>query len=103
MAAVSISFGPEVPGSRKEVFGTITFDSSYPTGGEGFTPAEFGLNRLDWLQLTNGQGYVPLWDGSTSAPKVLMYRQGAAAGALAETPNTTDLSAITVRFRATGA
>ena len=44
MATASISFGPEVPGSRKESVGTITFDSSYPTGGEAFTPAEFGLN-----------------------------------------------------------
>ncbi len=103
MATVSIGFGPEVPGSRKEVLGTITFDSSYPTGGEEFTPAEFGLNRLDWLDLNNGQGYVPVWDGSTSAPKVLMYRQGASAGALVQTTNAADLSAITVRFRATGA
>ena len=105
MATVSIGFGPEVPGSRKEVLGTITFDSSYPTGGEEFTPAEFGLNRLDWLDLNNGQGYVPVWDGSTSAPKVLMYRQGASAGALTQTPNGTDLATpqITVRFRATGA
>lgn len=102
-ASVAISFGPEVPGSRKEVFGVITFDSSYATGGEAVTLAQLGVNRLDWLQVTAGAGYLPVWDGSSTTPKVLLYRQTAATGALVEVPNTTDVSTVTVRFRATGA
>ena len=102
-ASVAISFGPEVPGSRKEVFGVITFDSSYATGGEAVTLAQLGVNRLDWLQVTAGAGYLPVWDGSASTPKVLLYRQTAATGALVEVPSTTDVSTVTVRFRATGA
>jgi len=103
MATAAITFGPEVPGSRKESYGVITFDSSYPTGGEAFTPAEFGLSRLDFLQVSGATGYVAAWDGSTSAPKVLLYRQTAATGALVEVPDTTNVSTVTVRYRAVGA
>lgn len=105
MATAAITFGPEVPGSRKEAYGTITFDSSYPTGGEAFVPAEFGLNRLDFLMVSGANGYVATWDGSTSAPKVLLFRQTAATGALVEVPAATNLSSpvVTCRFHAVGA
>jgi len=33
----------------------------------------------------------------------LLYRQTAATGAFVQVPNTTDMSATTVRFKATGA
>ena len=102
-ASVSITVGPEVPGSRKEVFGVITFDSSYATGGEAVTLAQLGLSRLDWLMVNAGAGYLPVWDGSTTTPKVLLYRQTAATGAFVEVPSTTDMSAVTVRFKANGA
>lgn len=102
-ASVSIVTGPEVPGNRKMVSGVITLDSSYPTGGEAVTLAQLGLSRLDFLCLTAGVGYLPTWDGSVSAPKVLVYRQTAATGALAEVPNTTDMSTTTIRFLAYGA
>jgi hypothetical protein len=102
-ASVSITTGPEVPGSRKEVVGVITFDSSYATGGEEVTLAQLGLSRLDYLVVTAGIGYLPTWDGSLTTPKVLLYRQTAATGAFAEVPSTTDMSATTVRFLAIGA
>lgn len=102
-ASVSITTGPEVPGNRKMVSGVITLDSSYVTGGEAVTLAQLGLSRLDFLCLTAGIGYLPTWDGSTTAPKVLVYRQTAATGAFAEVPSTTDMSATTVRFLAYGA
>lgn len=102
-ASVSITTGPEVPGSRKEVVGVITFDSSYATGGEAVTLAELGLSRLDYLVVTAGIGYLPTWDGSLTTPKVLLYRQTAATGAFAEVPSETDMSATTVRFLAIGA
>lgn len=104
-ASVAITFGPEVPGSRKEVRGVITFDASYPTGGEAVALADLGLNRLDWLDVTTVNGNVPAWDGSTSAPKVKLYWVDTTTdGApLAEVPSTTDVSATTVRFTAIGA
>jgi hypothetical protein len=102
-ASVAISFGPDVPGSRRHSYGTITFDSSYDTGGEAITLAQLGLSRLDWLEVSSGTGYLAAWDGSTSTPKVLLYRQTAATGALVEVPSTTNVSTVTVKFRATGA
>jgi len=104
-ASVAITFGPEVPGSRKEVRGVVTFDSSYPTGGEAVSLADLGLNRLDWLDVTTVNGNVPAWDGSTSAPKIKLYWVDTTTdGApLAEVPSATDVSATTVRFHAIGA
>lgn len=104
-ASVAITFGPEVPGSRKEVRGVITFDASYPTGGEAVTLTQLGLNRLDWLDVTTVDGYVPAWDGSTSAPKVKLYFVDTAfvTGPLIEVPSTTNVSTTTVRFTAIGA
>lgn len=101
--SVSISLGPEVPGNRKEARGSVTFDSSYPTGGEAITVSDLGLTRLDWLSVSAGNGYLPVWDGSLTSPKVLMYRQSAATGALTEVPATTDLSATSIKFFAIGA
>jgi hypothetical protein len=105
-ASVSINVGPEVPGSRKEVFGVVTFDSSYPTGGEAISVADLGFTRLDWLDVSATNGYHPAWDGSLTAPKIKVFYADYNAesdGALIEVPNTTDLSTVTVRFRATGA
>ena len=101
--STSVTLGPEVPGNRKESRGTITFASSYPTGGEAVVVADLGFTRLDWLHVAPGNGYMPVWDGSTTNPKVLMYRQSAASSALTEVPNTTDLSATSIKFFAVGA
>ena len=104
-ASVSITTGPEVPGSRKEVVGVITFDSSYVTGGEAVTLAQLGLSRLDYLVVTAVNGNIPVWDGSTSSPKVkLLWVDTTTDGApLAEVASTTDVSATTARFLAIGA
>ena len=100
--SVSVATGPEVPGNRKMTSGSITFDSSYVTGGEAVTIGDLGFTRLDFMCVSSGQGYVAIWDGSTTAPKLLLYRQTAATGALVEVPNATDVSTISVRVLAFG-
>lgn len=104
-ASSSITWASEVPGTRREVRGTITFDSSYPTGGEAVTLAQLGLTRLDWLSVETTDGYVPAWDGSTSAPKVkLFWVDTTVDGApLAEVASTTNVATVVARFHATGA
>jgi hypothetical protein len=104
-ASSSITWASEVPGTRREVRGTITFDSSYPTGGEAVTLAQLGLTRLDWLSVETTDGYVPAWDSSTSAPKVkLFWVDTTTDGApLAEVTATTNVATVVVRFHATGA
>jgi len=104
-ASVAVTWGPEVPGNRKQVIGTVTFDSSYATGGEAVSLADLGLNRLDWLSVSTTDGYVPAWDGSTSAPKIKLYWVDTTTdgAALAQVPSTTDVSSVVVRFLALGA
>lgn len=104
-ATVSVTYGPEVPGNRKVVHGTVTFDSSYPTGGEDVTLADLGLNRLDWLETLTTDGFVPAWDGSVSAPKIKLFWVDTTTdgAALAEVVSTTNVATTVVRFRATGA
>lgn len=104
-ASVAITFGPEVPGNRKVVHGTVTFDSSYPTGGEAISLTSLGLDRLDWVETLTTDGYVPAWDGSVSAPKIKLFWVDTTVdgAALAEVVSTTNVATVVVRFRATGA
>lgn len=52
-----------VIGDHREFHGRITFDSSYPTGGEVLTPAEVGLTRIDHVQVSaRGGTEVVVWD-----------------------------------------
>jgi hypothetical protein len=101
--STTILTGPEVPGNRKLVTATITFDSSYVTGGEPLVLADLGLSRVDFITVSSGQGYHGAWDGSLTAPKILAYRQTSATGALVEVPSTTDLSAINFKVLVLGA
>lgn len=101
--ATTILTGPEVPGNRKFVTATITFDSSYATGGEPLSLGDLGLSRIDYITVSSGNGYLGAWDGSLTAPKILAYRQTAATGALVEVPSTTDLSAINFKVLVFGA
>jgi hypothetical protein len=104
-ASVSIVTGPEVPGNRKFVTATVTFDSSYATGGEAISLVSLGLDRLDFLWAVTTDGYVPAWDGSTTAPKIKLFWVDTTTdgAALAQVPSTTDVSAVVVRVFAFGA
>jgi hypothetical protein len=78
------------------LFGTVAFDSSYPTNGEAVVAADLGANgtnaAIDMLMVTNGEtGYVYSWD--KSAAKIKAFEAGADGAALDEVGNTTDISA----------
>ena len=104
-ASVSVVTGPEVPGNRKFVTATVTFDSSYPTGGEAISVLSLGLNRLDFIWAVTQDGYVPSWDGSLTAPKIKLFWVDTTTdgAALAEVPSTTNVSTVVVRVFAFGA
>lgn len=44
-------------GNVKMSFGTIAFDSSYPTGGESFTPNDLRLKAVQMLIVEPANGY----------------------------------------------
>ena len=88
-------------GDQRSVFGTITFDDSYPTGGEAFDKAALGLVRLDWLSFNQGEdGFVFHYDAANA--KILAYEAGTASAALDEQDAATDLSGAVVEFFAVG-
>lgn len=98
--------GRQLVGTVRTVSGTVTFDSSYVTGGEPFTPAEVGLAYLsDFDCEPSTTGYVPVWDRSTNAPKLMAFygdNNNASDGPLIEVPAATNLSTVVARFTATG-
>ena len=96
-----------VEGSLSVWYGSVTFDSSYPTAGESATAANFGLTEIYHLTLTPDQGdsatefWGVSWD--KSADKIKVYGgAGATTTAFDEAANTDDLSAFVVYVRAAG-
>ena len=61
--ALTISV-PEKPfvGSKREVYATVTFDSSYATGGEAFSPTNVGLEEFLFVEVSFSAGYLFEYD-----------------------------------------
>ena len=93
---------PGTDGNRRQVYANVTFDSTYPAGGEVLDPAGFGLTRLDEVTPLgpSTNGYVASWFPTT---KKLKLHQGGTAVSTPQAENTTaNVSAETVRVRAVG-
>jgi len=95
---------PTNRGKLVETYFDLTFDSSYPTGGESFSLDNLG----DVIGFEVVSGDIPYILRFTAASLLLSshvvkaYRVGSTNSALAEVANATDLSAYTVRIKATG-
>ena len=83
-----------VSGNKKTVSGTVTFDASYPTGGESFGLAEIGILPQS-VSTTADSGINIFWDRANGNIKIL------AAGGT-EAGSASDQSAQTAEFIATG-
>lgn len=92
----------------------ITFDSSYPTGGEAVTPNQLGLNTIDRVlpfpgyAASNPAGaVVPVWDQANK--KILIFQSkdpgdtGGADIGLVQVADTGNLSNLTITVLAIGA
>lgn len=92
------------PGGWYERFVTLTFDSSYPTGGEPLTAADLGFsdNATELKVIPVRQGAIIVsYDGANA--KLLAYWGNAGtASVLPEVTATTDLSAQTVEVLVRG-
>jgi hypothetical protein len=85
-----------VPGDMKYSIKTITFDSSYPTGGESIASTEVGLESIALVLLSpDHNGYVAQFDYTNS--KISLWEAGADGAALDEFASTGDASAVIVR------
>jgi hypothetical protein len=88
-----------VIGDLKVKFVKVTFDSSYPTGGEAITAADFGLNVIVFVAVNAAANAtkVVYWDEANS--KLLISTD---AGTPAEAANASDQSTVTVQLAVFG-
>jgi hypothetical protein len=95
MALAFVGEVQTVARALRMVVATVTFDASYPTGGETFTPADLGLQRIDWLSATTDGSFAVVWD--KAAGKLKAY-----TNAGVEVTNATSLATLNVRLLAVG-
>ena len=108
-------------GNAYAVSADITFDSSYPTGGEALAASAFGLNNIDIMLCETALGYMFQYDYANAKLKAF-YPRAALSGSLvvaesaatltgdtdvaaaagAEVTSTADLHTITTRVMAIG-
>ena len=97
-AAVTEDVVISIGSNEALVFGSITFDSTYPAGGE-VIDAPVSERDYEYLWPTGQSGvYVPVYDRTNRKLKMLSPTTAQATG-LTET-STTDLSAQVVYFGA---
>lgn len=84
------------------VTATVTFDSSYPTGGEAVAASDFGLSSIRGLIVGSNDeaGVSARWDASAS--KLKLFDEENTSGIEAEFANTGDASANVVTLLAIG-
>jgi hypothetical protein len=93
------------PGDKKTamVFARVTFDSSYPTGGEALASSDFssvGSIAAVIVSTTNVAGVDAVWDSANS--KILLYDEDNTSGIAAQAANTSDHSATVVDILVAG-
>jgi hypothetical protein len=93
----STDTAPHVPGDRRRASFKITFDSSYPTGGEVITAAMFGFTTILYVGINGATsaGKPVYWDGTASSLKVF-----SAIGT--EVADTTNLATESVHLEVVG-
>lgn len=88
-----------VTGNRLTVALKITFDDSYPTGGEALDLTAY-VSNIETVGIEVSGGYVFQYDRSNK--KVLAYEAGADGAALDEVANATNLSSTVTYVTVTG-
>lgn len=87
--------------THRAVFGTITFDSSYPTGGESLQGADLKnlgeIEKILFEPASNGTPIIKHLKYDYTNKKVLVFDVGGT-----QTANATDLSAYSAGFVAFG-
>jgi hypothetical protein len=91
----------DVWGTRRVAIVTVTFDSSYATGGEAFDPASYGIAGKPAAVIVaprplTSSGYVVQYDRVNAKLMVLWVDTTVDGAALAEVANTTNLSTLVV-------
>lgn len=108
MAVTVTDVRKSVFGDRRAVTVDVTFDSSYPTGGEALTPSQFGLQVVDvvFAELAvaqTGQATALAVSYDRVNEKLQAFEtSGTVDTPFAEVDDTDDLSDYVVRLTAIG-
>lgn len=103
---MALTFTPQyegVVGNRRCWRGTVTFDSSYPTGGEAIAPGDLGFSvAIETVLIGSNDeaGVSARWDQANS--KVLLFDENDTSGVEAQFANTGNASANVVTLEAYG-
>lgn len=99
----------DVWGRQRSTIVNVTFDSSYATGGESFTPANVGLSEFHFVSVSPDAnalpGYVVQYNYTAQKLVVLGVEQDADASTtdqLDEEDSAVDLSTLVVRVLCVG-
>jgi hypothetical protein len=92
--------GRTVIGNKRLTIGTIAFDSSYPTGGEAFTPEDIGLDKIDFITFTSD--VVQCYWASDLLLAYYGDNDNSADAEFVQVTNTDDISGANVKFFAIG-
>jgi hypothetical protein len=92
--------GRTVIGNKRLTIGTIAFDSSYPTGGEAFTPEDIGLDKIDFITFTSD--IVQCYWASDLLLAYYGDNDNSSDAEFVQVTNTDDISAANVKFFAIG-
>lgn len=94
-------------GNKRAVQGTITFDSSYLTGGEALVPSDIGLGVIDTIQFNPARHeaddtamLIARYDYTNET--VLLFEAEAVDLPFAEIGSGDDVALTTVNFWAVG-
>lgn len=96
----------DVWGRQKTRIVTVTFDSSYDTGGESLTPADVGLSSFTivdpCVDAADLPGYIVHFNYTTNKLMVFVEEAVAAGGPLLEVAAATNLATLKVRVLVVG-
>lgn len=93
-------------GNRTVKVVDVTWDASYPTGGEAITAADFGLKKIDHITTSiaisaDRTTACPVaWDRTNS--KLVAYESGASGAVLPEKGSTESLASYVSTHQVTG-
>lgn len=94
--AISVIKRPSMP-AGEAVVADVTFDSSYPTGGEPLTAADLGMLNIEYLEATQKGVASRLAEYDYANAKLLLF-----TALSTEAANASNQSTIVVRVLAIG-
>lgn len=94
-----------VVGDLKLKFVRVTFDNSYPTGGEAISPSDFGMSRIVFVSpgaISDVATKHVRWVEAAGAHKLQIMVEDGTSGISAEAANASDQSAVDVNVMVFG-